>query len=56
MFNGAYARNNLPKIKDGSYVISLDEYKSIGTLWINLYVHGDNVIHFDSCRVEHILK
>ena len=28
-FNGVYSRNNLPKIKDGVYVINLDEYKSI---------------------------
>ena len=33
-FNGFYSRNNLPKIKDGAYVINLDEFKSIGTLWI----------------------
>ena len=30
-FNGVYSRNSLPKIKDGAYVIRLDEYKSIGT-------------------------
>ena len=30
-FNGVYSRNNLPKIKDASNVINLDEYKSIGT-------------------------
>ena len=24
-FNGVYSRNNLPKIKDGSYVIYIDE-------------------------------
>ena len=23
-FNGGYSRNNLPKIKDGQYVINLD--------------------------------
>ena len=28
--NGAYSINNLPKIKYDSYVINLDEYKSIG--------------------------
>ena len=28
-FNGVYSRNNLPKIKDGAYIISLDEYESI---------------------------
>ena len=30
-FNGVYARTKLPKIKDGTYVINLDDYKSIGT-------------------------
>ena len=25
-FNGDYSRNNLPKIKDGTYVINLDEH------------------------------
>ena len=25
--NGVYSRNNLPKIKDGIYVINLDEFK-----------------------------
>ena len=27
---------NLPKIKDGAYVINLDEFKSIGSHWIAL--------------------
>ena len=26
-FNGVYSRNNLPKIKDGTFVINLNEYK-----------------------------
>ena len=30
-FNGAYSRNNLPKIKDAACVINLDGFKSIGT-------------------------
>ena len=30
-FNGVYSRNNLPKRKDGTYVINLDEYKPIRT-------------------------
>ena len=28
-FNGFYVRNNLSKIKDGAYIINLDEYESI---------------------------
>ena len=54
--NGVYSRNNLPKIKDGAYIINLDEYKSIGTHWIALYVNGNNIIYFDSFGVEHIPK
>ena len=33
-----YSRNNWAKIKDGAYVVNLDECKSIGTLWIAWYV------------------
>ena len=32
IFNGVFLRNNLPlKIKDGAYVINLDEYAEVGT-------------------------
>ena len=55
-FNGVYSRINLLKIKDGSYVINLDEYESIGTHWIALYVNANNIIYFDSFGVEHIPK
>ena len=55
-FNGVYSRNNLPKIKDGAYVINLDEYKSIGTHWIAFYVNAENVTYFDSFGVDHIPK
>ena len=34
--------NNLHKLKDGAYVTYLDEFKSIGNLWIALYVNGNN--------------
>ena len=33
-FNVVYSRHNLPKMNDGAYVITLDEYKSIETHWI----------------------
>ena len=55
-FNYIYSRNNLSKIKDGAYVINLDEYKSTGTHWITQYVNGDHVIYFDSFAVEYIPK
>ena len=40
----------------GAYVINLDEYKSIRTHWIALYVNGDNVTYFDTIGVEYILN
>ena len=31
-FNGVFSRNNVfKKIKDGAYIINLDEYKDVGT-------------------------
>ena len=55
-FNGVYLINNLFKIKDRTYIINLDEYESIGTYWIALYVNAENVIYFDSLGVENIPK
>ena len=56
-FNGVYSRDNLPdKIKDGAYVINLDEYSDIGTHWIALYVNNKTVTYFDSFGVEPIPK
>ena len=37
-------------------VINLDEFKSIGTHWIALYVNSNNIVYFDSFGVEHIPK
>ena len=55
-FNEVYSRDNLSKIKDGAYVINLDEYSNIGTHWIALYVSNNNVTYFNSFRVEHVPK
>ena len=55
-FNGVYSRDNLPRIKDGAYIINLDEYSDIWTHWAALWVNDDNVTYFDSFGVEHIPK
>ena len=62
-FNGVYSRDNLPRIKDGAYVINLGEYSDIGTHWVGLYVNNNNnnnnnnsVTYFDFFGVEHIPK
>ena len=43
--NGVYSRDNLTKIKDVAYITNLDEYSDIGTHWVALYVHNDDVIY-----------
>ena len=56
-FNGVYSRDNLPKtIKNGAYVINLDEYADAGTHWIAFYVKISQVIYFDSFGLEHVPK
>ena len=55
-FNGVCSKNNLPKIKDGTYVVYLDEYESIETHWIALHSNNNNAAYFDSFGVEHIPK
>ena len=46
----------LKKIKDGAYLINLDEYSDIGTHWIALYARNNNVTYFDSFGLEHTPK
>ena len=42
-FNGVYSRDNLSRIKNGAYVINLDEYYDIEINWIALYVQNNDV-------------
>ena len=56
LLNSVYSRKYSPKIKDGVYVINLDEFKSMGAHWIALKVNDTNIIYFDSFEVEHIPK
>ena len=50
-FNCVYSRDNLPKIKDGAYIITLDEYSDIGTHWVALWVNNSNNITY----IKHLL-
>ena len=56
-FNGVSSRNNLPKkIKNGAYVIDLDEYADIGTHWIALFCNRSEIVYFDNFGVEHVTE
>ena len=50
------SRDSLPKIKTGTCLINLEEYKSIRTHRIALYVNGDNETYFHSFRAVYIPK
>ena len=54
--NGFYSTTCLPRIKDGPYVINLDEHNSIGTGWIALYVNGNSAAYFDSSELNRFQK
>ena len=54
-FNGVFSRNNLPKkIKDGAYIIKLDEYADLGTHWIALFCSKIEIVYFHRFGVEHV--
>ena len=66
-FNGVFSRDNMPNnnirpkglgstVKNGAYVINLDEYHDIGTHWVALHVNNKTATYFDSFGVEHIPK
>ena len=52
-FNGVYSRDNLPKIKDGTYKINLDKFSDIWTHSVAWYVqnNNNNVIYSNSFSV-----
>ena len=52
-FNDVYSRNNLPiKIKNGAYVINLDEYADVDTHWIALSCNRSEIVYLDSFGIE----
>ena len=54
-FDRVFSRNNLPKkIKDGTYVINLDEYADVGTHWIALFCNRSEIVYFNSFGAEHV--
>ena len=52
----AISLNTIPlkKIRDGAYIINLDEYANVGTHWIALFCKKNEIIYFDSFGVEYI--
>ena len=56
-FNGVYSRDNLPRtIKNGAYVINLDEYCRYWHTLDCFVCKNNEVIYFDSFGVEYVPK
>ena len=54
-FNVVFSRDHFPKkLKDGAYVINIDEHVDTGTNWVALFCKKKEIIYFDSFGVEHI--
>ena len=45
---------HLKKIKDGEYVINLDEYADVGTHCTALFFNRNEIVYFDRFGVEHV--
>ena len=43
-----FSRENLPRIKDGPYVINLNDKLSKGTYWVSLFINRHAAVYFDS--------
>ena len=51
-FNGVFS--GTIKIKDGAYVINLDEYANVGTHWMALFCNRNEIVYLDSFGIEHV--
>ena len=60
-FNDVFSRNNLPRIKDGAYVINLNvkelvKENSKGTHWVSLFIDKNSAVYFDSFGIKYIFQ
>ena len=44
----------MPKIKDGAYVINLDDTNSKGTHRVSLFIDKNEAVYFDSFGIQYI--
>ena len=55
-FHGVFSRANLTWIKDGAYVIILNDKQSKGTHWVSLFIDRNTAVYFSSVGVGYIMQ
>ena len=53
-FNGVFSRSNLPRIKDGAYVINHDDKNNKGTYWFSLVIDRNFALYFGYFGIDYI--
>ena len=53
-FKNVISRKNLPRIKDGAYMINLNDNYNKRTHWVLLFSNKNTVVYFDFSRIEYI--
>ena len=51
-----FSRDNLPRIKDGAYVINLNDKQSKGTHWVSSFIDRNKSVYFDYFGIEYFRK
>ena len=51
---GTCSSNNLPRIKDGGYVINLNDKNGKETYWVSLLINKNTPVYFDCFGIKYI--
>ena len=51
-FNSVFSRNSLARIKDGAYVINIDDKNSKRKHWVSLFINKNIAIYSDSLELN----
>ena len=47
------SRENLPRIKDGAYMINIHDKQNKEAHWVSLFIDKNTAVYFDSSEIEY---
>ena len=53
-FNGVFSKDKVSRIKNGAYVINLDDKQSKSIHCVSLFIERNTAVYFDSFGIEYI--